>query len=390
MKVLILHDYISATDGSSLAIRGYLKDNTEITEYKILTRIIKDDATDINVTQVNSYEDVLNILRHEEYDVIHNFHLSRYDLFPWVIKAIKELEKNIKIITTINQKPSYPLYWVSPLELKYSDTIIFIDATAYKDKLLYFLPEKRKKKIYYVTSHSEIYSKFYEKRQEYLKKRSDNKIIFGRGSALVKCPPDMIQVFNKISCKNKEFRIYGVDDNSWVSKEAKNYPDIFTYPTLPNEEWLNELSKIDIFLYHLKKDTYSSLDGILGAAMHMGIPVVYYGPEAPKERFIHGKNGFIANSTDEIVRYAQLLANDPVLRNKIGESGRKSTIEKFSWHNTVKLYNELYNLPKPKKNINIPISYRVKFFFMRKGYPRMLRLKNFLIKKFLTKFKSLF
>lgn len=361
-KVLILHNYYSEKDGSSVALRGYLKDNKEISYYKVLSRNV--DYWDINIRDVHNWEEVRDELMNEEYDIIHNFRIVGYDLFQWTIKSLKELGKSIKIITTINQRPSFINTLISPQEIKYSDKIVFIDSTAYNDSLLKFIPDFRKSRIYYCTSlYEDLYTNLYLKR----KSRVGNHVVkFGRGSTVNKCPADMIDNFLKIRYDKKEFHIVGIPEKSWVYNEASKYSNVITYPLLPNKEWLNVLKDMDIFLYQLPLSAYSSLDGTLGAAMLLGIPVVYYGPDAPKERFVNGLNGFVAENKQQLIEYCTKLANDDRLRTKVGNAGRESTLKQFNWKDTVNSYNEIYGLDRETEKIKVPLSYRI--FFFRKSF----------------------
>lgn len=357
-RVLILHNYYSEKDGSSVALRGYLKDNKEILYYKILSRNV--DYWDINIKEVHNWEEVRDELINEEYDIIHNFRILGYDLFQWTIKSLKKLGKSIKIITTINQRPSFVNALISPQEIKYSDKIVFIDSTAYNDSLLKFIPDFRKSRIYYCTSlFKDLYTNLYLERKSRVR---NNVVKFGRGSTVNKCPEDMIDNFLKVRYDKKEFHIVGIPENSWVYNEASKYSNVITYPLLPNKEWLNVLKDMDIFLYQLPLSAYSSLDGTLGAAMLLGIPVVYYGPDAPKERFVNGINGFVAENKQQLIDYCTKLANDDKLRTKVGDAGRESTLKQFNWKDTVNSYNEIYGLNRETEKIKVPLSYRVFFF----------------------------
>lgn len=383
MRVLFLHNIFMQNDGSSLPLKGYIKDNTAITYHKVLTVITDEEEKEINVQKVSRYEDVYKEIESGNYDVIHNFRLMGYALFRWTLKALKQQKKKIKIITTINQRPSCTFALISPLELKYSDRIIFIDSTAYRDSLLKFIPENRKGMIYYVTSNLENLDSLYIERTLNKRNRTE-KVVFGRGSQLVKCPSDMIDLYNKIDYPDKEFRIYGVPDDSWVAKVAANQPDIHCFPMLPNKEWKKRISEVDIFLYQIPTNSFSSLDGVLSTAMRLAIPVVYYGAEAPKERFIHGKNGFVANTKEEFVEYATLLAKDYELRKQIGEEGRKTQLEKFSWQNTVDKYNQYYNENLFQEHIKVPISYKI--FYLRKSVMRRILHKAYYLVNRLFKY----
>ena len=240
---------------------------------------------------------------------------------------------------------------------------MFIDATAFNDKILYFIPQKRKRIIYYSTSDGkDLLNELYIKRSERLKaSRESSHVVFGRRSTLIKCPEDMYDIFHKIEYRYKEFRVIGIPLNSNIVIEGKKYSDVSIWPTLPLDERYNQLSHFDVFLYQIPELAYSSLDGTIGAAMILGIPVVYYGPEAPKERFVHGVNGYVAANKNEIPIYCQRLAEDSELRKRIGEEGRKSTLETFSWRNTVREYIKVWDL-RYKERIIVPLHYKYMFY----------------------------
>lgn len=360
-RVLVLHSYCSDTDGSSIALKGYLADNSQIEFHKVLT-MRNDGITGLNVKEVKSSKDVLEELNNEKYDLIHFYKLGGYELFRWTIHTLDKLGLETRIVTTINQRPSFKGLWFSPLELRRSSVIVFIDHTAYNDPLLDFIDEEMKECIYYTTSSGpKALERHYTKRLEH-RYEKDNVIVFGRGSTLCKCPQDMIAEFEAIPYENKEFHIVGVSDDSWVAKQARKYDNVKTWPIQRLEDWYEILSEFDVFLYHIPDKSHSSLDGTLGAAMLMAIPVVYCGAEAPKERFEHGVNGFVAETRQEIVEYCQMLAEDKELRIRIGEAGRNSTLEKFSWKKTVESYNRLYR-GRSYKHISVPLSYTAKFYF---------------------------
>lgn len=77
------------------------------------------------------------------------------------------------------------------------------------------------------------------------------------------------------------------------------------------------------FLYYLPLKAYSSIDGTLGEAMLLQKPVIYYGPEAPKERLIHGYNSLIANNKEEISVLCNKLAKDEEMRLQLGLKARE-------------------------------------------------------------------
>lgn len=357
-KVLILQNSLSDNDGSSFGLVGLLNDLDFIQSYKILTLNNRMTSSELNVSVVKSFDEVRDEIYSNDYDIIHNFRVVGSDLIKWTLKALEINNKKIPIITTVNQRPSFILSLLTPEEIRNSYKIVLIDQASYNNKLISFIPENRKCLNYYCTSRNEeLFENFYSERLS-KKIRSGDKVIFGRGSTLNKCPKDVIEIFQKIDIPNKEFRIYGVSKGSWLEKMASSFDNVKVFPLLPLSEWYEALKDFDIFLYQLPKYSHASLDGTLGAAMKFGIPAVYYGPEAAKERFVNGVNGFVANTKTAIVEYATLLGKDEELRLKIGKEGRNSTLKKLDWRKTHEVYHKLYEEASVCDDISVPLKYQ--------------------------------
>lgn len=180
-------------------------------------------------------------------------------------------------------------------------------------------------------------------------------------------------IFLTESPSNKIFCIVGIPKgDNWVRRKAKGRNDIIIYDLLPYEEWLKVCATFDVCLYQIPVDSHASIDANLGLAMLMNKPVVYYGSEAPKERFIHGENGFIAETYDEIVKYATLLGKDEDLRKRIGVQARKTTVELIEGLNRKSQYAELYYNLKPALPCRIPLSYR--FTYLLRCFRPLIRM----------------
>ncbi len=358
-RVLILNNSLSDNDGSSFALVGLLNDLDFIESYKILTLKNQMISSDLNVRVVKNFEDVCDEIKSDNYDLVHNFRLKGNDLINWTLRALKVNNKRIPIITTVNQRPSFLLSLLTPDEIRNSYKIVLIDKASYNNRLISFIPENRRCLNYYcVSRYEDVFERLFNERLSQ-KIKSGETIIFGRGSTLNKCSKDIIDVFQRINIPNKEFRIYGVDSGSWLDKIASKYENVKTYPLLPLAEWYEALKDFDIFLYQLPEYSHASLDGTLGAAMKLGIPAVYYGPDAAKERFINGINGYVATTKDEIVEYATLLGKDENLRLQIGKEGRASTVRQFNWRNTYNVYRRLYEDATVCEEIHVPLKYRI-------------------------------
>lgn len=93
-----------------------------------------------------------------------------------------------------------------------------------------------------------------------------------------------------------------------------------------------ELNKMDIGIMPLPNDKWANGKcGLKGLTyMACGIATVMSPVGVNKEIIEHGKNGFLADSEEEWLNCLSLLIEDKVLRNKLGEEGRKTVLEKYS------------------------------------------------------------
>lgn len=362
MKVLFIKFLYAIDDGSSAALYEYIKNNSEISDYKVFCRKIISHEDDLKIHAVNHWKEIETELSHTRYDIIHYFKTFNYDLFNWIVKSKKRLKLKIPIVTTITQRPSYPTMLLSPKEIRESDRIVLIDRAAYNDPLYPFLPEEKKLLNYFGRDKNNL-----EYTASLIKEapRHEDTITIGRGSTLNKCPKDIIEIFDKIKYQNKKLIIAGIPDGSWLHACCAGRDDIEIIPPMKYKDWLKTCASFDIFWYYIPNISHSSIDGTLGDAMLLEKPVVYMGSEAPKERFKPDQsNGFIAENKEEMVKYIDQLCNDRRLRNKIGKYARQTTIEDFSLYSTIRKYNELYHtlLKSSKRSkIKIPISYLVHF-----------------------------
>lgn len=371
MKVLFLISYYKIGDGASAGLYSLISGDKGLEKYLVLSRWNIRSQGDLNIKAVSTEKEVAECLKQEEYDIIHYFKAGFSNLFEMVIQAMKSLCLDIPIVTTICQRPSYPNHLLSPFEIKHTSYFVFIDKASYNDPLIRFIPDDKKAQIYCVSS---LYAEI--TKDIVFKENKDGVIVYGRGTTLSKCPHNMFDIFDRIDIPNKRFCVVGIPEgDNWVRREAAKRSNVDVYPLLPYNEWFELCKSFDISLYQIPVDSHASLDANLGLPMYMQKPTVYYGSEAPKERFIHGVNGFVANNYDEIVEYATMLGKDADLRRKIGVNARRTTIEMFSFQKRLgkyyKIYYSLLSERKSGTHITIPLSYRIIYLF--KSYKPVIR-----------------
>ena len=370
--------------GATIALMSLIKNNPDIKDYVIFCRnIIRNEKSLEGKIIVGKGNDIITFFQREKFDLIHWFKANGNCLFEDLIKEMCKYEWRFPILTTICQKPSCKSLLLSPCEIRYSNHLVFIDKAAYNDALFQFIPNSKKSMIYFGFGWDllEIIDKV-RKNTSYVK---TNQIIYGRGSSLNKCPKDMFDVFDKIN-HPKSFIIVGGGKKQWIIREInkRKMYDVKLIDNLRYEEWIKVLNSFDVFLYYLPLKAYSSIDGTLGEAMLLQKPVIYYGPEAPKERLIHGYNSLIANNKEEISVLCNKLAKDEEMRLQLGLKARETTLENFSIERTIDAYNILYNKLLTKKEF---IHFDMPFFYLCHYY---MCKQYFLLKRKLFDFVKLF
>lgn len=392
MKVLFLITRYDVRDGASRALYAIIKNNIALTKCKVLCKIKWQVQEDLDVKVVTNGKEIVNEYISGGYDLIHNFKAGGYDAFYWLQKEIRNEKIYIPIVTTVCQRPSFKKMLLRPDEIRYSTILVFIDKASYKDSLFNFIPNSKKEFTYFGAT-KDLIEKTDHLSQCYTP--TTDCIVYGRGSTQSKCPRNMINVYDLIDVEHKKFVVAGCDKcKTWLHELVSGRSDIQLYGQLPYEEWLELCATFDVFLYQIPEDTHSSIDGVLSQAMLMRKPVVYYGSEAPKERFIHGYNGFIANTYAEIAYYATLLGKDPAKRKEIGRNARKTTIEQFSIMSTVSNYNRIYQKTLSMKeyignSIYIPGKYRRYYLYCAWRTLLKLYFKGTFVEKIYRKVKPL-
>lgn len=338
LKIAVVIDVYSKDGGASKAAYFYsqkVRENGHLSYFACTNTLPGEDYPD-DVTEIRSEKACEDFIRNKGIDVIHYFKAAKSIKYGPVFKKFITARKNIgrediKVITTVCQQPSYPNTILTPFEIYYSDYLIFIDKTAYNDPLYSFIPKEKKTWMYLSATRDSLKNSVVDQYVKQSYELKNNTIVFGRGSTLNKCPKDTLDVYDQIKTKTgKKFVIIGVPETkNWLTKKInkREEKDIETYPLLPITEYAKMVSTFDVMLYYIPDKIYSSIDGSLRTAMRMGVPVVVCGAPAPKETVVHGENGYIANNAKELVEYAEKLANDVSLREKMGKAARRLFFE---------------------------------------------------------------
>lgn len=121
-----------------------------------------------------------------------------------------------------------------------------------------------------------------------------------------------IHVMGQGNYSHPELNIISKKWNSNTENADLNNFDIGIMP-LPNNEWVKGKCG-------LKGLTY----------MACGVTTIMSNVGVNPEIIEHGVNGYLANNQQEWVDYLSLLIENPELRAKIGQQGRKTVVEKYS------------------------------------------------------------
>lgn len=358
MNILYLFHNYRDGDGASGALNFFLEIDKSICEDYLIVCKRKHTDKHLNIVCDTELETIKSFLKKQKL-IIHYIRSAQSNILEIIVK---HSNKEIPIITTVVQSPAYKRLLLSPFEIKHTNYFVFIDKTAYDNKIISFIPAINRTFIYLMYSGK---SERLKQTEEIVLKNHKGHIIYGRGSTLSKCPKDMFSIFDEIHIENKIFRVVGIPEgDNWVRREAAKRTNIEIYPQLSYKEWFDICKTFDVYLYQLPNDSYASIDGTLGLAMCMRKPVVYMGCDAPKERIIHRESGFIASSVSEMVEYATTLGLNFKLRKSIGEKGRERQIEIAKENNAEerfhKAYKKAFEIGKIK---SIPFSYIMKYLF---------------------------
>lgn len=356
MNLLYLFHNYKDGDGGSSAIDFFIEIDKNYCDSYLVVCKQKETTKTINIVEETEIKIIKEFLLKPDI-LIHYVRSAQSNILEHILKIAG---RKIPVVSTVIQSPSYKRLLLSPYEIRNTNYFVFIDKTAYNNSIISFIPTEIRTSIYLVQSKNNLRL---EQTKDILLEPNKGSVVFGRGSTMNKCPKDMFTVFDKIDIKDKIFRIVGIPEgDNWVRKEAAKRNNVEVYPQLSFTEWFNICKTFDVFLYQLPFDSYASIDGTLGLAMYMRKPVVYMGSDAPKERIVHGENGYIAHSVCEMAQYATLLGNDYYFRKKIGEEGRKGAIRMAVENNAEarfhEIYNKVYSLNVKK---NIPLSYQLKY-----------------------------
>jgi len=126
----------------------------------------------------------------------------------------------------------------------------------------------------------------------------------------------------------------------------------YVNPELPviSKNWsskteVSDLNEFDIGIMPLPNDEWvKGKCGLKGLSyMACGVATVMSNVGVNPEIINHGENGYLAESEADWVNCISLLIENPELRNKLAEAGRKTVVEKYSVQSNKYKYLEVFN-----------------------------------------------
>ncbi len=131
-----------------------------------------------------------------------------------------------------------------------------------------------------------------------------------------------------------------------MGQGSYSHPDV----TLISKTWnsktdVEDLNAFDIGIMPLPNDEWvKGKCGLKGLSyMACGVATIMSNVGVNPEIIKHGDNGLLANSDREWIEHLSLLIENPELRYKIGQAGRKTVVEKYSVEANKHKYSAVLN-----------------------------------------------
>lgn len=102
--------------------------------------------------------------------------------------------------------------------------------------------------------------------------------------------------------------------------------------------------------YFLNTSQWSPVPLSMLEAMSVGLPIISTAKQEIPNIIEHGKNGFLANTKDEMLQYIDILSKDLDLATKMGNEARETIVNKFGIDQFIKNWNCVFD-ETYKKNI---------------------------------------
>jgi len=177
----------------------------------------------------------------------------------------------------------------------------------------------------------------------------------------------IVESFPKIRAQipNATLLLVGGGEEEQALKElAREQSGVHFTGRVPHQHVMDYYSLVDIFVCPRLRMRLTELVTPLKPleGMAMGKAILASDVGGHKELIDDGRTGclFAAESVDDLVSQSVRLANDPALRAKLGDAGRRFVVEERSWEKLSRRYLQLYsnalNAQREKALASVPVS----------------------------------
>jgi glycosyltransferase involved in cell wall biosynthesis len=155
-----------------------------------------------------------------------------------------------------------------------------------------------------------------------------------------------------------DFRVTFVDNERWLLKVAPRLVDEFGLNSrvdftgrVPTDELVRHYNEARLLV---SSSLHEGFGLPLAEAMACGTPTVATEIGAFKEIVEHGKSGYLVPPANPraLADAIRMMWNDPALRQRLSEGGRRRIVEKFNWRKaaeeTLAVYEEV--LPRTRRS----------------------------------------
>ena len=159
----------------------------------------------------------------------------------------------------------------------------------------------------------------------------------------VKMHPDYIEMSNRISIPDVQFKICGTLGEPGLMAEVKRLQVEHKFDFLGYVDPLDDvIAEMDVFGYPLCPDTYASTELVLQEVMYAGIPPVVFPYGGVTQTVHHNQNGYVVQNADEYVKAIEYLYKNPDERKRLGNSARDYVKMHLGVEKTARHYDEVY------------------------------------------------
>ena len=288
---------------------------------------------DIQYYECLAEDDVLELIKREDYDLIHWHWWQPLEL----MRFLAGTEIDIPHMITVHVYGAQAPYQLTDFERRFARKIVLVTPAALD------LPENRlipPQKVAVINAGADL-APFLN-----LKPAPHSGFTIGRASALnrFKCPPDLIDSLRRIDIPNVRFVIAGDGElkEAFEKKLALNGDGCrFSLPGFIID-MLAFYAGLDLYCYQLPAHSYAASELNIQEAMAAALPIVLLSSPGTRHLIEHRVTGMVASDVCEMVEYCKELYADPMARKKLGRNAKERVTAEFGIQNSVIAYDRLF------------------------------------------------